>query len=63
MAERVGVLAQIEKVQNSIAMIDMHKRTIEGTSLDISLLETIKVRMDVVSCGIAHAAFIVKVEV
>ena len=63
MAERVGVLAQIEKVQNSIAMIDMHKRTIEGTSLDISLLETIKVRMDVVSCGIAHSAFIVKVEV
>lgn len=43
MAERVRVLSQLEKVQNSITMIDMHRATIEGTSLDISILETIKV--------------------
>ena len=34
--------AQLDKIQNSVLMIDMHRSTIEGTAMDISVLEALK---------------------
>jgi len=42
MLERARILSQLERIQNSIAMIEMHRSTIEGTALDLSVLETLK---------------------
>jgi hypothetical protein len=42
MLERVRASAQASKIQNSMLMIDMHRSTIEGTVLDLSVLETLK---------------------
>jgi hypothetical protein len=47
MMERARARAQLEKIQNSMLMIDMHKSTIEGTELDLSVLETLKASGDV----------------
>jgi len=47
MLERARVQAQMEKIQNSILMIEMHRSTIEGTAMDISVLETLKASGDV----------------
>lgn len=46
MLERARVVSQLEKVQNSIAMIDMHRSTFEGAALDISVFETLKASGD-----------------
>ena len=43
MAERVRVLSEIEKVQNSMAVINLHRSTIDRATFDISILETLKV--------------------
>ena len=47
MFERARVQSQLEKIQNSMIMIDVHKSTIEGTALDLSVLETLKASGDV----------------
>jgi hypothetical protein len=47
MVERARTKAQMEKIQNSMIMIDVHKSTIEGTALDLSVLETLKASGDV----------------
>ncbi len=46
MLERARVQAQMEKIQNSILMIEMHRSTLEGTAMDISVLETLKASGD-----------------
>lgn len=46
MLERARAQAQLEKIQNSILMIEMHKSTLEGASMDISVLETLKASGD-----------------
>jgi hypothetical protein len=47
MIERARVQSQLDKLQNSILMIDMHRSTIEGTALDITVLEALKASGDV----------------
>lgn len=46
MLERARCQGQLEKIQNSILMIDMHRSTIEGTSLDLTVLEALKASGD-----------------
>lgn len=46
MMERSRVLTQLDHIQNSMSLIDVHRSTIEKTTLDISLLETIKASGD-----------------
>jgi hypothetical protein len=47
MMERARAMAQADKIQNSMLMIDMHRSTIEGATLDLSVLETLKASGDV----------------
>jgi hypothetical protein len=46
MVERSRVVAQLERIRGSMGLIDVHKSTIEGTTLDISVLETLKASGD-----------------
>jgi hypothetical protein len=46
MLERVRASAQASKIKNRMIMIDMHRSTIEGTVLDLSVLETLKASGD-----------------
>ena len=46
MIERARTKAQLDKIQSSILMIDMHKSTIEGTALDLSVVETLRASGD-----------------
>lgn len=46
MLERRRIQAQLEKLQNSIMTIDMHKSTIEGSVLDRTVLETLRASGD-----------------
>jgi hypothetical protein len=46
MLERRRMQAQLEKLQNSILTIDMHKSTIEGSVLDRTVLETLRASGD-----------------
>lgn len=46
MLERARAQSQLDKIQNSILMIDMHRATIEGTAIDISVLEALKASGD-----------------
>lgn len=47
MLERAGVKSQLDSIQNSILMIDMHRSTIEGTALNVSVFGTLKASGDV----------------
>lgn len=46
MLERARAQAQLDKIQNSVLMIEMHKSTLEGASMDISVVETLKASGD-----------------
>ena len=42
MLERARAKSQLDKIQNSILMIDMQKSTLEGTAMDLTVLEALK---------------------
>ena len=46
MLERARTQAQLEKIQSSILMIDMHRSTIEGAAVDLSVFEALKASGD-----------------
>lgn len=46
MVERRRVQAQLEKLQNSMNTIDLHRNTIEGSVLDRTVLETLRASGD-----------------
>ena len=46
MIERRRVQAQLEKLQNSMSTIDLHRNTIEGSVLDRTVLETLRASGD-----------------
>jgi hypothetical protein len=46
MIERKRILSQLQKLQNSIYTIDLHKNTIEGSVLDRTVIETLRASGD-----------------
>jgi len=58
MMERRRIQSQLEKLQNSISTIDLHRNTIEGSVLDRTVLETLKASGDALKqIGASAAGF------
>lgn len=51
--------AQLDKIQNNILMIDMHRSTIETATIDLSVLEALKASGDTLrQMGVSQVCYI-----